>query len=272
MNYWNEIYAHFDPVAFSAFGINVHWYGIMYVLALLTALFMAKYFVKKDGLGFSDKMLDRYFIWVEVGVILGARLGYIAIYSGEAAWYFSHPWQIFNPFHNGEFVGIRGMSYHGAVVGFVIATVWFCKKFKTDMWALLDLVALSVPLGYFFGRVGNFLNQELFGRETSEPWGILVGGMLRHPSQLYEAVLEGLVIFVILFFYRKFKKFNGELICLYAMLYTAFRFFVEFFRQPDDGLGFIFLNLSMGQILSLVMFLIAVFLKQSLKKKLICRN
>ena len=251
MNYWNEIYAHFDPVAFSAFGINVHWYGIMYVLALLTALFMAKYFVKKDGLGFSDKMLDRYFIWVEVGVILGARLGYIAIYSGEAAWYF---------------------SYHGAVVGFVIATVWFCKKFKTDMWALLDLVALSVPLGYFFGRVGNFLNQELFGRETSEPWGILVGGALRHPSQLYEAVLEGLVIFVILFFYRKFKKFNGELICLYAMLYTAFRFFVVFFRQPDDGLGFVFLNLSMGQILSLVMFLIAVFLKQSLKKKLICRN
>lgn len=130
MNYWNEIYAHFDPVAFSAFGINVHWYGIMYVLALLTALFVAKYFVRKDGLGFSDKMLDRYFIWVEVGVILGARLGYIAIYSGEAAWYFSHPWQIFNPFHNGEFVGIRGMSYHGAVVGFVIATVWFCKNLK----------------------------------------------------------------------------------------------------------------------------------------------
>ncbi|MBE2985281.1 prolipoprotein diacylglyceryl transferase [Campylobacter sp. RM9344] len=254
MTTWNNIYNHFDPVAFSLFGFNVHWYGIMYVLALLGALAAAKYFVKKDKIPITDAMLDNYFFWVEIGVILGARLGYIAIYSGEAWWYFTNPWQIFNPFYNGEFVGIRGMSYHGAVVGFLLATLLYCKKYKQNLWLLLDLCALSIPFGYFFGRVGNFLNQELFGRVSDVPWAINVLGALRHPSQLYEAFLEGVVIFVILFFYRKYKKFHGELICIYAVLYTLARFICEFYREPDVGIGFVFLNFSMGQILSTLMF------------------
>ena len=108
MSTWNDIYNHFDPVAFTLFGFSVHWYGIMYILALLSALGAAKYFVKKDNIPITDALLDNYFFWVEIGVILGARLGYIAIYSGEAVYFFTHPWQIFNPFHNGEFVGIRG--------------------------------------------------------------------------------------------------------------------------------------------------------------------
>ncbi|MBQ2431139.1 MAG: prolipoprotein diacylglyceryl transferase [Campylobacter sp.] len=265
MSYWNEIYSHFDPVAFRVFGLSVHWYGIMYVLALLIALWIAKWFVKNDKFPFSNATLESYFIWVEIGVILGARLGYILIYSGEQIYYLTHPWQIFNPFANGEFVGIRGMSYHGAVVGFVIATILFCKKYKTNLWLLLDLCALSIPLGYIFGRVGNFLNQELVGRATDVSWGILVNGVLRHPSQLYEAFLEGFVIFLILFFYRKFKKFDGELIALYAILYTCMRFVSEFFREPDTHIGFLVFGFSLGQILSIFMFVAGVSLMLYLK-------
>lgn len=265
MSWWNTIYSHFDPVAFEIFGLKVHWYGIMYVLALLVGLFMAKYFVKKDNIPFSDKILESYFLWVEIGVILGARIGYILIYSGEQWYYISQPWQIFNPFYNGEFVGIRGMSYHGAVIGFLIATFIFCRKFNTNGWLLLDLVALSVPLGYFFGRVGNFLNQELIGRPTDGFWGIEVGGILRHPSQLYEALLEGIVIFIILFFYRKYKKFDGELIAIYALLYPIMRFISEFYREPDADIGFLFMGLSMGQILSIIMFFAGIFIYFLLK-------
>lgn len=267
LNSWNLIYSKIDPVAFKLFGLSVHWYGIMYVLALVVALLMAKYFAKKDSLGISNSLLDNYFFWVEIGVILGARLGYILIYDPNTSYYILHPWQIFNPFVNGEFVGIRGMSYHGAVVGFILATLMFCKRYKQNLWMLLDLVALSVPLGYFFGRIGNFLNQELFGRVTNEPWAIMVAGTLRHPSQLYEAVLEGLVLFVILFIYRKYKKFDGELIAMYAMLYTLARFLCEFFREPDFGIGFVAFGMSMGQILSICMFAFGFIVYINLKKK-----
>lgn len=267
LNSWNLIYSKIDPVAFKLFGLSVHWYGIMYVLALVVALLMAKYFAKKDSLGISNSLLDNYFFWVEIGVILGARLGYILIYDPNTSYYLLHPWQIFNPFANGEFVGIRGMSYHGAVVGFILATLMFCKRYKQNLWMLLDLVALSVPLGYFFGRIGNFLNQELFGRVTNEPWAIMVAGSLRHPSQLYEAVLEGLVLFVILFIYRKYKKFDGELIAMYAMLYTLARFLCEFFREPDFGMGFVAFGMSMGQILSICMFAFGFIVYINLKKK-----
>ena len=258
MNFWNEIYMHFDPVTFSLFGFKVHWYGLMYVLALFTALWLGKYFAKKEEFGYEKSLLESYFIWVEIGVILGARLGYIFIYSGEATWFFTHPWEIFNPFYHGEFVGIRGMSYHGAVVGFIIATLLFCARAKISTLKMLDLVALSVPLGYFFGRIGNFLNQELFGRVTDVSWGILVDGVLRHPSQIYEAILEGLAVFAILFFYSKFRDIkrrqSGELIGLYAILYSVARYVCENWREPDSNLGFVFLNFSMGQILSFIMF------------------
>ncbi|ASM36473.1 prolipoprotein diacylglyceryl transferase [Campylobacter sputorum] len=267
MNWWSEIYSKFDPVAFSIFGLNVHWYGIMYVLALLVALWAAKYFVKKDNLGFSDKTLDNYFIWVEIGVILGARLGFIFIYSNAQMFYLTHPWEIFNPFYNGKFVGISGMSYHGAVIGFIIATFWFCKKYNQNSWKLLDLVAICIPLGYIFGRVGNFLNKELVGVVTDVPWAINVDGVLRHPSQLYEAFLEGILVFIILFIYRKYKKFDGELISLYVILYSIMRFVSEIFRQPDVQIGKVLFGLNMGQILSFLMLFLGVFLYFYLKNK-----
>ncbi|TQR32408.1 prolipoprotein diacylglyceryl transferase [Campylobacter sp. MIT 99-7217] len=272
MEFWQNIYSNFDVVAFELFGLKVHWYSLMYIFALLLALFIAKYFVKKDKIKISDKMLDSYFIWVELGVILGARLGYILIYDDHTLWYLTKPWQIFNPFdQNGNFVGIRGMSFHGAVAGFFIATFIFCKKKKQNLWLYLDLVALSVPLAYTFGRIGNFLNQELFGRITDVSWGIFVDGALRHPSQLYEAFLEGIVIFIIIYFARYKKKFDGELILIYMASYCVARFICEFFREPDFNLGLLALNLSMGQILSIILlfvtYLLYIYLKSNLNKK-----
>jgi len=253
IDFWHHIYEHFNPIALEIFGLKIHWYGIMYILALLSALFVAKYIAKKDKLGISEEMLDNYFIWVEIGVILGARIGYFIFYVPNNLYYFLHPWQMFNPFNNGHFVGIAGMSYHGAVIGFAIATILFVKKYKVNMWRLLDIVAVAVPAGYVFGRIGNFLNQRLVGRVTESDIGIYVNGVLRYPSQLFEAFFEGIFIFVILFLYRKHKKFEGELIALYMILYGLARSFCEMFRAPDPQLGFIFMHFTMGELLSFVM-------------------
>lgn len=251
---WNSIYSHFNPIAFSIFGIPVHWYGIMYVLALLMALFVAKWIAKKDHYPISSALLDSYFVWMEIGVILGARLGYILFYDPYTSYYLSRPWEIFNPFdRQGNFVGIRGMSYHGAVIGFLVASVWFATAKKVNFWLFMDLAGLSIPLGYVFGRIGNFLNQELIGRETSSRIGIYVEGILRHPSQLYEAFLEGIVVFVILYCWRKRARFIGEIGILYGVLYALMRFVAEFFREPDAQLGFIAFGwLTLGQLLSLL--------------------
>jgi phosphatidylglycerol:prolipoprotein diacylglycerol transferase len=261
MEYWNHIYEHFNPVAFSLFGLPVHWYGMMYVLALVAALYGAKWYVRRDKVPVDTLTLDNYFIWVEVGVILGARLGYILFYDPDTAYYLTHPWQIFNPFKNGEFVGIRGMSYHGAVIGFFIASALFSKRHHIHFGQLMDIVAVAVPIGYVFGRIGNFLNQELIGRVTDVPWGIYVGGTLRHPSQLYEAVLEGAVVFAVIWLYRNHRRFRGELILLYGFAYGAMRFAAEFWRAPDPQLGFICCGwMTMGQLLSSLMMAAAVLL------------
>ena len=253
IDFWQHIYSHINPIAFSIFGFKIHWYGIMYILALISALYMAKYIVKKDNIPISQKLLDDYFIWVEIGVILGARIGYFIFYVPDNSYYFTHPWQMFNPFIDGKFVGIAGMSYHGAVIGFAIATILFVYRKKVNLWKLLDVVAIAVPAGYVFGRIGNFLNQRLVGRVTDVEWGIYVNGVLRHPSQLYEAFFEGVVIFLVLFFYRKYKKFDGELIALYMILYGFARSFCEMFREPDPQLGFIIGHFTMGELLSFVM-------------------
>nr|WP_321266186.1 prolipoprotein diacylglyceryl transferase [uncultured Sulfurimonas sp.] len=257
MNSWNHIYESFDPVAFSIFSFPVHWYGIMYVLALVSALYIGKYFIKRDNLEF--KGIDNYFIYVEIGVILGARLGYILFYDTQTLYYLSHPWQIFNPFQNGEFVGIRGMSYHGAIIGFLIATYLYSKKHKMPFGRIMDLVAISVPLAFVFGRIGNFLNQELIGRETDVSWGILVDGILRHPSQLYEAILEGFGVFIVVYAYRKYQRFSGELILIYAISYGIFRALAEIYRAPDAQIGYVCCEMiTQGQVMSLAMSLVGV--------------
>ncbi len=269
MEFWQHIYEHFNPVAFELFGLKVHWYGIMYILALLSALWFAKYLIKKDNLPISDEILDKFFIYVEIGVILGARIGYFLFYSENLSYYLTHPWQMFNPFGaNGEYIGIRGMSFHGAVIGFGIGAYLFARKYQGYTLKILDVAAVAIPLGYIFGRIGNFLNQELFGRATDVSWGIYVNGVLRHPSQLYEAFLEGFVIFVIMINIRKYKSFDGQLMIIYMILYALMRSISEIFRQPDPQLGFICCGwLTMGQLLSFSMVLFAGGLYIVLGKK-----
>ncbi len=255
MESWNNIYTVFDPIAFSIGSLSVHWYGIMYATAFISAVMIAKWIVKKDNLNISQDGLDSYIWWVEIGVILGARIGYILFYDLNTSYYLTHPWQIFNPFGaDGSFVGISGMSYHGALAGFIIASILWCKKYKTNFWFMVDIAALAVPLGYIFGRIGNFLNKELVGRATNEPWGIYVDGILRHPSALYEAFLEGFIIFVILFIARTKKQFDGQLGLLYVILYSIMRIIAEIFREPDIQLGFLLGTswLTMGMIISFI--------------------
>lgn len=261
MNSWNHIYDTFNPIAFHIFSVPVHWYGMMYVLALITALYVGKYFMKKDKLDFSSAQIDIYFIYVEIGVILGARLGYILFYDTHTSYYLIHPWQIFNPFQNGEFVGIRGMSYHGAVIGFIIGSYLYSKKHNVSLGMIMDLVALAIPLGFVFGRIGNFLNQELIGRATDVSWGILVDGVLRHPSQLYEAILEGFGVFLVVYFYKQYKKFSGELILIYAMSYGIFRTIAEIYRAPDVQIGYVCCDvITQGQVMSMGMSLLAIII------------
>ncbi len=251
MEFWQSIYEQFDPVAFHLFSLPVHWYGMMYVLALLSALFAGKWLVKHDKIDLTQKQLDDYFIYVEIGVILGARLGYILFYDPDTLYYLTQPWQIFNPFQNGEFVGIRGMSYHGAVLGFFAGSYLYIYRSGVPFGRLLDVAVIAVAIGYVFGRIGNFLNQELIGRTTDLPWGIYVDGILRHPSQLYEAILEGLIVFAVLYTYRNYKRYEGELVLLYGFSYGITRFIAEFWRQPDPQIGFICCGwMSMGQLLS----------------------
>ncbi|WP_373073250.1 prolipoprotein diacylglyceryl transferase [Sulfurimonas sp.] len=271
-NSWNHIYENFDPIAFHVFSFPVHWYGMMYVLALVTALYIGKYFIKKDNLEFKEGQLDIYFIYIEIGIILGARLGYILFYDTQTVYYLTHPWQIFNPFdQNGDFVGIRGMSYHGAIIGFFIGSYLFTKKHKEPFGRIMDLVAISVPLAFTFGRIGNFLNQELVGRETDVSWGIYVDGVLRHPSQLYEAFLEGILVFFVVYGYRKYQKYSGELILVYGAAYGLFRAIAEFWRAPDVQIGYLCCNtVTQGQLMSLSMVAFSMaawvyFYKKSLK-------
>ena len=262
MEQWNYIYSYFNPIAFEIGVIKIHWYGIAYLLALFMALWFAKYIIKKDNIDIPKEMLDSFFIYVEIGVIVGARVGYILFYDTHTSYYLSHPWEIFNPFVDGEFVGIRGMSYHGAIIGAMVAMALFGRKYPKQIYKLLDIVALAVPVGYIFGRIGNFLNQELIGRATTMPWGIYVDGILRHPSQLYEALLEGVVVAIIIYLYRNYKRFDGELILLYGVLYGLARSVAEFWREPDIQLGYICCDsITMGQAMSvgMVLFCVAIY-------------
>ncbi|WP_323589784.1 prolipoprotein diacylglyceryl transferase [Aliarcobacter butzleri] len=272
MEFWQNIYSHFNPVAFNLGSIAVHWYGIMYALALLSAIFVAKWFIKHDKLAISNDLFDSYIWWAEIGVILGARLGYVLFYDSHTMYYITHPWQIFNPYINGVYAGISGMSYHGAFFGFIIASYLFCRKNKVSFWFITDIAVLGVSAAYIFGRLGNFFNQELIGRVTDVPWGIYVGDVLRHPSQIYEAILEGLFVFLILAFYRKRKTFDGQLALMYGILYAIARIIAEFFRQPDSQLGFLVGEwLTMGILQSLIILMICVGF-YVVRRKIIIKN
>ena len=242
----------FDPVAIEIFSLEIRWYSLAYIIGIVLGWYFAKkYFVNKNI--FSK--FDDYITYIIIGLILGGRLGYVLFYNFD--FYYNNFLDIFKIWQG-------GMSFHGAVLGIIIASIIYAKKNDDNVFEYLDVVALVSPIGIFFGRIANFINSELYGSITNVPWAVTfikIDDLPRHPSQLYEALLEGLILFLILIYFKnKFSKKPGLISGLFLIFYSIFRFFVEFYRLPDEQLGYIFLNLSMGQIISLIFIISGVVL------------
>ena len=242
----------FDPVAIEIFSLEIRWYSLAYIIGIVLGWYLAKkYFVNKN----IFTKFDDYITYIIIGLILGGRLGYVLFYNFD--FYFNNFLDIFKIWQG-------GMSFHGAVLGIIIASIIYAKKNDDNVFEYLDVVALVSPIGIFFGRIANFINSELYGSITNVPWAVTfikIDDLPRHPSQLYEALLEGLILFLILIYFKnKFSKKPGLISGLFLIFYSIFRFFVEFYRLPDEQLGYIFLNLSMGQIISLIFIISGVVL------------
>ena len=272
INWWNHIPECINPVAFKIGFIQVHYYGLMYLAAFATVYALIVCRLKKEKIRLSRQLIDNFFFWAIGALLIGGRLGYVLFYN--LAYYLKHPLEIVLPFDidNGfQYIGLYGMSYHGALIGVIITSLIFCWRHKISFLQLADLLIPAVPLGYTFGRLGNFINGELYGRVTKVPWGMYFpldsAHRLRHPSQLYEALFEGIFLFIILWNLRKSVQFPGMLFSLYLIGYGAVRFVLEFFREPDPQLGFIFGPFTMGQVLCFVMILFGGTL--ALKEKIL---
>ena len=247
----------FDPVAIEIFSLEIRWYSLAYIIGILIGWYLAKkFFVSKNII---DKF-DDYVTYVIIGLILGGRLGYVLFYNFE--YYLNNIFEILKIWQG-------GMSFHGGVIGIIVASILFSKKNNDNIFEYLDVIALVSPIGIFFGRIANFINSELYGQETSLPWGvqfIQVDNLYRHPTQIYEAILEGVILFLLLLFLWKKEKYKkpGKLSSLFLIIYSIFRFFVEFYRIPDDQIGYLIFNLTMGQLISLVFFIIGLILHYSI--------
>ena len=244
----------FDPVAFQIFSLEIRWYSLAYIVGIVLGWIYCKRKLIKDQLIID--LFDDFISYLIIGIILGGRLGYVLFYNFE--YYLENPMEILMIWNG-------GMSFHGGLLGIVVASKIFSKKYKLDQFIFLDLVALSAPIGIFFGRVANFINSELYGTETDLPWSvkfILIDNIKRHPSQLYEAFFEGIVLFFILryFFKKQYLNRPGQISGLFLIFYSLFRFLVEFFRLPDQQMGYLILNLSMGQLISIVFLIIGTLL------------
>jgi len=259
IHWWQHLPQNLSPVIFEIGPISLRSYGMMYVVAFTIVYFMAKYRLgTEDRFHLTGQQLIDLITAVIVGLILGARLGYVVFYN--PSYYLSHPLEILLPFDFSDgirFVGISGMSYHGGLIGVILASVWYCRKAQLDFWEITDLFIPVIPLGYTFGRLGNFINTELYGRATQSAIGMIFpnapGAALRHPTQLYEAFFEGIFLFILLWSIRKMKLPVGGLFAIYLVGYGTVRFFIEFFREPDAHLGLLFLSLTMGQLLCAAM-------------------
>lgn len=254
INLWQHLPAHIKPYLFSIGSFQLRYYSLMYIVAFVIVYFLVIYRIKREEFKHTSEDIQDYLVWAMIGVLLGARLGDVLFYNFD--YYLFHPLEIFLPFSFSDgikFTGISGMSYHGGVIGVVIMTVLFCRRRKFAFWKFADLISPAIPLGYTFGRIGNFTNGELFGRVTSVAWGMYFPldpeGQLRHPSQLYEAFFEGIFLFAVLWAIRKKAPFDGALLAFYIFGYGLVRFFIEFFREPDYMVG----PISIGQFLCLLM-------------------
>ena len=244
----------FDPVAIQIFSIEIRWYSLAYIMGILLGWLLSKrYFINENQI---KESFDDFLTYLIIGIILGGRLGYALFYN--FTYYSNNLLDIFKIWQG-------GMSFHGGLIGVIIASLIFAKKNYHNPFQYLDIVSMVAPIGIFLGRVSNFINSELYGVETNLPWGvkfIKIDNLYRHPSQLYEAIFECLILFVILLYFRKknFLNIPGLISGLFLIFYSLFRFLIEFFRQPDEQLGYLFFNLTMGQIISLLFFLIGFYL------------
>ena len=244
----------FDPVAFQIFSLEIRWYSLSYIFGILLGWILSKKIFISD-LNLREKF-DDFITYIIVGIIVGGRLGYVLFYNFN--YYSNNLIDIFKIWQG-------GMSFHGGLIGIVIASIWFAKKYHQNAFIYLDIVSLVAPIGIFFGRIANFLNSELYGTETNIFWAvkfIKIDNLYRHPSQLYEAIFEGLILFFILIYFRNkgLIKIPGLISGLFLIFYSMFRFVIEFVRVPDEHLGYIFANLSMGQIISFIFLLIGIYL------------
>ena len=243
----------FDPVALKILSLEIRWYSLAYIFGILVGWYLAKKFFLSKNI--KDKF-DDYITYLILGLILGGRLGYVVFYNFE--YYLNNITEIF-------MVWQGGMSFHGGVLGIIISSIIFSKKNDDNVFEYLDVIALVSPIGIFFGRIANFINSELYGFETSMPWGvkfIRIDDLIRHPSQIYEAIFEGIILFLLLLFFynnNNFKK-PGNLSSFFLIFYSTFRFILEYFRVPDEQIGYLILNLTMGQLISLVFFITGMFL------------
>jgi phosphatidylglycerol:prolipoprotein diacylglycerol transferase len=263
--WWQHIPYNIDPYIVEIGSFRLGYYGLMYVVAFAVVYLLSIYRIKKGEAKYTAAEIESFLIWGALGMIVGARIGYVLFYN--FAYYVRHPLEIVLPFSfegGFHFTGIAGMSYHGGIVGLFVIGIFYCRKYRVDYWELADFLICSGPLGYTFGRIGNFINGELYGRATDVPWGMYFPsdpeGVLRHPSQLYEAFFEGLFIFAILWTLRNRHPFKGYHVALYVMLYGTVRFFIEFVRQPDEQLGTVLGPFSMGQVLCTLMVLVGAAL------------
>jgi len=277
LEWYQYLLEHINPIAVSVGFFSIRWYSIMYLVAFATVYFLLSHRIrKKENLFEINKcQLTNLLIYLILGLLVGARLGYVLFY--DLNYFISHPLEIISPVqitnYKLQITGIFGMSYFGGLIGVILAGWIYARRQKINFWQLADFAVPAIPAGYFFGRLGNFLNGELFGRVTNVPWGMYFpadsSGMLRHPSQLYEALLEGAVLFLVLWHFRNSSWLKGRILPVYLLGYAIFRFGCEFFREPDPQTGFILGIFTYGQFLSVILFLSAIwYLTRRLKLSL----
>jgi phosphatidylglycerol:prolipoprotein diacylglycerol transferase len=247
-------YPHLSPVFFEFGPLQFRWYGLMYLIGLTAAYFLITRRVKQKGLALSRDQIYDMVVWAALGVFIGGRLGYTLFYN--FSYYVQHPAKFFAVWEG-------GMSFHGGLLGTIVSLMWFSKRQGIPIYTIADLAASVTPIGLGFGRLGNFINGELYGRPTDVPWCMVFpagGPACRHPSQLYEAGLEGLLLFTVLWLVGRKATPPGTLFWTFLTGYGLCRIVVEFFREPDAHIGFIFGSISMGQMLSLPMIVIGIFM------------
>jgi phosphatidylglycerol:prolipoprotein diacylglycerol transferase len=251
-------YPQIDPVLFHLGPLHVRWYGVMYILGFISTYLLVRHQIKKYALHDLKQHYENLNTILIISMIIGGRLGYVLFYN--FFYYLEHPLEIAAIWHG-------GMSFHGALLGVILGGYLYCRHQKLNFFKTADIYVVTVPIGLGLGRIGNFINGELYGRVTDVPWAMIFpagGPFPRHPSQLYESLLEGLLLFVILWKLKDIqpqrKWASGVMLSHFLILYGLFRLVVEFFRQPDSHIGFIIASITMGQILSILMVFMGIIL------------